>query len=120
MIEEYKRRTGFDEGTNYVIESLRAMAEVVTLKKYGGVLWCVDADQKIRYERVQARASESDKISFEEFADHEALEMHDPDPHGMQKAEVIASADLTFMNNGTVEELQTKVEEVLEHVSSNN
>lgn len=113
LIEEYKRRTGFEPGKNYVIESLRAMAEVETLKKYGGVLWAVDADQKVRYERIQSRASESDKISFDEFVNHEALEMNDPDPNGMQKAKVMASADVTIMNNGTVADLDKEIEAAL-------
>lgn len=113
LIEEYRRRTGFEAGKNYVIESLRAMAEVDTLKKYGGILWAVDADQKVRYERIQARASESDKVSFEEFVAHEALEMNDPDPNGMQKAAVMAAADVTLMNNGTVADLDKEIEAAL-------
>src|SRR4051812_33963990 len=113
LIEEYKRRTGFAPDKNYVIESLRATAEVETLKKYGGVLWAVDADQKVRYERIQSRASESDKVSFEQFVEHEALEMNDPDPHGMQKEKVIAMADKLLTNNTTQEQLFAQVEEAL-------
>lgn len=96
--------------TNIVIESIRAMAEVETLKQNGGVLWAVDADPKIRYERIQSRASESDKVSFEEFMAQEALEMNDPDPHGMQKAKVINAADIVIMNNGTVADLDKEIE----------
>ena len=113
LITEYERRTGFKSTENYVIESLRTTAEVATLKKHGGILWAVDADQHARYERVQLRASGTDKISFEEFLKQEALEMNDPDPHGMQKAKVIAAADHIFYNNGTQSELFAQVEEVL-------
>ncbi len=113
LITEYERRTGFKPEENYVIESLRAQAEVETLKKFGGVLWTVDADQHMRYERIQSRASESDRVSFEEFAKHEELEMNDPDPHGMQKAAVIAMADTVLTNNGTQEELFAQVEKAL-------
>lgn len=100
-----------------VIESIRALAEVTTLKKYGGVLIAVDADQRLRYERIQSRASASDTVSFEEFVAHEELEMNDPDPHGMQKAAVIAAADYTILNNGTLEELHIQIEEVLQQLS---
>jgi dephospho-CoA kinase len=113
FIEEYKRRTGFDPNKNYVIESVRSLGEANTLRKYGGVLWAVDADQKIRYERVQQRRSESDRVTFDEFVHQETLEMDDPNPHGMQKAKVIATADHVFMNNGTLEELHAKVDEAL-------
>jgi dephospho-CoA kinase len=113
VVAEYVRRTGLESGKNYVIESIRAYAEVETLKKHGGILWAVDADPKVRYERIQSRASESDKVTFEEFMAHEALEMNDPDPHGMQKAKVMAAADVTIMNNGTVAELDKEIEAAL-------
>lgn len=96
-----------------VIESIRALAEAETLKQEGGVLLAVDADQKLRYERIQKRASTSDQVSFEEFIAHEKLEMHDPDPHGMQKQAVMEAADLTIQNNGTLGELHAKIEKVL-------
>ncbi len=44
---------------------------------------------------------------------HETLEMNDPDPHGMQKAKVIAAADYTIMNNGTLAELHAQIDAVL-------
>ncbi|MDP4020519.1 MAG: AAA family ATPase [Candidatus Adlerbacteria bacterium] len=115
LIAEYKQRTGLKLENNYVIESLRAIAEVRTLKAFGGVLWAVDADQKVRYDRIQSRASESDKISFEEFVEHEALEMNDPDPHGMQKEKVMQMANEIFQNNGTPQELFEQVEEALKN-----
>lgn len=102
--------------TNIVIESLRAIAEADRLHAEGGILLAVDADQHLRYERIQERASESDAVTFEEFVEHEALEMNDHDPNGMQKAKVMAMADHTIMNNGTLEELHTQIEEVLKKI----
>lgn len=113
LVQHYVDWATAEGHMNIVIESIRAMAEVETLRNNGGVLWAVDADPKIRYERIQSRASESDKISFEEFTRHEALEMHDPDPHGMQKADVIAAADVTLMNNETVADLDKEIEAAL-------
>lgn len=96
-----------------VIDSIRALAEAETLKANGGILLAVDADQKLRYQRVQARQSSSDQVTFEQFQEQEALESDDPDPSGMQKAKVIEMADHVIENNGTLEELQQQVEEVL-------
>lgn len=93
-----------------VVESIRALAEAETLKRAGGILLAVDADQAVRFERVQARRSESDQVTFEEFVQHEALEKDDPDPHGMQKAAVMGIADHTIFNNGSVEELTQAVD----------
>ena len=105
---------------NAAIESIRAVAEAEYLKAHGGILLAVDADQHLRYERVQARRSSSDQVSFAEFQRHEELEKNDPDPHGMQKAKVIEMADYTFTNNRTVEELHTQIEEFLTKYTNNS
>ncbi|PIR84672.1 hypothetical protein COU16_01375 [Candidatus Kaiserbacteria bacterium CG10_big_fil_rev_8_21_14_0_10_47_16] len=98
---------------NAAIESIRAVAEAETLKENGGVLIAVDADQKLRYERVQKRRSTTDQVSFEQFQAHEELEKNDPDPHGMQKQKVIDMADYVVTNDGTLEELHAQVDSVL-------
>lgn len=103
---------------NAVIESLRAMAEVEYLKEQDGILLAVDADQKLRYERIVLRGSESDKVSFEKFKEQESVEMDDPDPNGMQKAAVIAAADYTVLNNGTLDEVYKQTDEVLKKVNA--
>jgi len=95
--------------TNVVIESIRAFAEAEYLKAHGGVLLAVDADQELRYQRVQQRRSESDQVTFSEFVAHEELEKNDPDPHGMQKAKVIEMADHIIINDSNVDELHSQV-----------
>lgn len=102
---------------NIIIDSIRALAEAQTLKKEGGILIAVDADPKIRYQRIQERNSSSDNVTFEEFIKHEQLEMNDPDPHGMQKQKVIEAADFTIQNNGTLQELHDQVDAVLKLLS---
>ncbi len=99
-----------------IIESIRTLAEAETLKSHGGILIAVDADQKCRYERVQSRRSETDKVTFEEFAAHEALEENDPDPHGMQKRKVMQMADFSIMNDGEVEALYREIESILQKI----
>jgi dephospho-CoA kinase len=96
-----------------VIESIRALAEANTLKQHQGILLAVDADPAVRYERVQTRRSDKDQVTYEEFLTHEALEKNDPDPHGMQKAAVIAMADHTIFNDGDMESLYLDVDNFL-------
>lgn len=96
-----------------VIDSLRAVAEAEALKHSGGILLAVDADQRLRYARVQQRRSSSDQVSFEQFQAHEELESNDPDPHGMQKRKVIEMADHCIQNDGTLEELHEKIDAFL-------
>jgi dephospho-CoA kinase len=96
-----------------IIESIRAVAEAEALKRAGGLLLAVDADVRVRYERIVGRGSSSDQVTFEEFVRQEQLEMNDPDPHGMQKAKVMAMADYTITNNDSFEELGEAVEKAL-------
>jgi len=112
LITYYLKRIQEDGTDKEIIESIRTVAEAETLKANGGILIAVDADEEIRYARVQARRSETDRVSFEQFRAHEELEAHDPNPHGMQKQKVIAMADYTIMNNGSVDELYQNIEKV--------
>ncbi len=102
-----------DAAEKVVIESIRATAEAETLIRYGGVLLAIDADQVVRYTRVQGRRSATDQVSFEQFVAHELLEKNDPDPHGMQKGKVMELADYTIINDGTIKELEKKVDEFI-------
>lgn len=97
-----------------VIESIRTLKEAETLKANGGILLSVDADQQIRYDRILARQSESDHVTFEEFKTQEELEMNDPDPNGMQKAKVIEMADYTIFNDNDMRQLHEDIEAFLE------
>ena len=105
------------DGAAYaIVESVRAIAEAEYLQAQGGVLLAVDADQKLRFDRVQERRSESDQVTFEEFVAHEELERNDPDPHGMQKGRVIEMADYTIVNNGSLAELELQIETFLKEI----
>ena len=98
---------------NAVVESIRAKKEAETLKEAGGILLAIDADSEVRYKRIKGRGSSSDNISYEDFLKQEELEMNDPDPNGMQKAEVMKMADYTIMNNQPLTKLYAAVDEFL-------
>ncbi len=101
------------EGGNVVIESLRAPAEVEYMKKHGASVWAVDADVKVRYERIMARKSEKDVVSFEKFVSDEERESVGVNPYEMNLPKCIAMADTIIMNNGTVAELGKEIEAAL-------
>ncbi len=103
-----------NSGENCVIESIRTAGEILSLrKKPGFMLIAVDADQKIRYERIRIRQSETDHISFETFIENEAREMDTADPGKQNLGKCIELADHTFQNNGSIEDLIRQVEQVL-------
>ena len=97
-----------------VVESVRTLEEAKTLRANGGILLAIDAHPKKRYQRISGRKSKTDNVTFAEFLAHEAIEMNDPDPHGMQKAAVMKSADYTIMNNGSMSQLFAKVADFLQ------
>ena len=98
---------------NAVIESLRAVAEAQKLLEAGGVLLAVDADQRIRYERIVARRSETDFITFEEFQRQERRQMQSTDPTKQNISAVMNMAHVRIFNNGTLEELERQIEQAL-------
>jgi dephospho-CoA kinase len=100
-----------------VIESIRNVGEAEFLKSKGAVLIAVDADQHIRYERVQARRSATDQVDFPTFVEHEEREMRPVGPHDMDVRGVMARADATIINNGSIEELHAQIESVLTQLS---
>ena len=112
-------RQAEEEGGRSIIESLRTPGEVEYLrKKENFCLIAVDADVHKRYERIKDRKSITDIVSFEEFVEQEKREMNSTDPTKGNIAACIALADYKFTNNGTKEELEVQVEEVLPHLQN--
>lgn len=70
-----------DGGTNLAISAIRSIGEVEKLHELGGVLLFIDADPRLRYQRVQARQRDvQDNRTFEEFLAQEASESEGIDP----------------------------------------
>lgn len=112
--EAYQSQT--DKYDGLVVGSLRHPAEVEEIHNLGGqVLW-IDADPKLRYERVQAndRGRVEDRVSFEQFMADEEREMHPVgDAATLNMAEVKKQSDLIFLNETSVADLATELERVL-------
>ena len=111
-------RLAQEKGGNSVIESQRALAEVEFLKATAQpfYLFAVDADSKVRYERILERKSSTDFITYEKFVADEQAEMNNVEPWKMNLKACIAAADFVFENNGSVEDLYKKVEEILQKI----
>ena len=104
-------------GKNCVIESIRTPGETESLRSKGHFyLIAVDADQKIRYERILLRKSETDHISRETFLENEEREMNTTDPNKQNLKKCIEMADFILLNNGTKEDLVIQLEKVLDQV----
>jgi dephospho-CoA kinase len=107
-------KRALESGENCVIESLRTVGEIESLREKGNFsLLAVDADPKIRYQRILGRSSATDNIGFEKFLSDEEREMTSDDPNKQNLKKCIELADFKIENNGTIEELNSKLEEIL-------
>lgn len=103
-------------GGDAIIESIQTLGEAQEIKKLGGLLWAVDADIVLRYERISKRGSEKDDVTFEKFKAQEELELKAKDPNNLEQqniAGVMQLADKVLVNNGTPEELFVQIEAAL-------
>ena len=114
-------KTASEHQGNAVVEALRSVNEVKTLREYPNTyLFGIDADVRLRYERAVARKSSTDNISFEEFVRQEQEETKSDDPNIGNSVKCIQLADYIFMNNGTKEELFAQVEKAIQDIEKSS
>lgn len=106
-----------NESDNAIIESIRNPKEAEFIKNHGGFLFAVDADQRLRFERICSRGSEKDNVTFEEFKKQEELESKTIDPNVQNLPKCILMADYKFDNNGSIQDLYDNVEKVIKKIS---
>lgn len=107
-IQLYQQMGGDRRYKGIIMSSLRNPAEADRIHELGGIVLWVDADPKIRYERIQksaaarGRASEDNK-TYQEFLAEQEQEMH-PEPGAdgaaLNMAAVKEKSDI-FISNDT-------------------
>ncbi len=105
-------------GYDAIIESIRTPGEVASLRQNQHfVLFAVDADPRIRYERIVLRATETDHVSFETFLENERREMDSNDPNHQNVGKCMTLADHVFHNDGDFDKLYQQIEMVMQQLS---
>ncbi|MBD3389448.1 AAA family ATPase [Candidatus Micrarchaeota archaeon] len=100
-----------EPGKDYVIDSIRNGAEAAEIKKLPSArLLYVSASPEIRFARMKKRKRENDPESFEEFLKTEAMEMKNKEADRQSLSDAFALADRRIANQGSVEELRSKIE----------
>ncbi len=105
VIEQYKQVEAEYTG-GLVVASLRNPGEADRMHELGGTVIWVDADQRIRYDRIRKHAAErnraeEDQKTFEEFQAEEATEMTSSgDAATLNMGAVKERSDLTILNEG--------------------
>jgi dCMP deaminase len=99
---------------NYVIDSVRNPGEVDVLKtRKDFTLLAVEADESIRFERSRNRDREGAAQILEQFVAEEARELNSHNPANQQLNATRQMADVVVTNNGKMEDLHRRLDEVL-------
>lgn len=103
-----------DPNRNYVVDSIRNPAEVHALRKSDHFLLInVDAPAEVRFQRIRQRARENDPQTLEEFHQKEEAERKNDASHRQSIEDCQALADVTIVNDTTLDDLHRKVSEIV-------
>ena len=103
-------RAYVEQGRTVLVDGLYSYAELKTLEQeFPGRVFVVAVftDKRVRYARLGARPVRP--LTPEEAASRDAMEIAN-----LEKAPPIALADITLVNNGTVQELYAAVDRIVE------
>jgi cytidylate kinase len=114
VIDQYGEQ--IEKGKGLAMASLRHPSEADRIHEIGGIVVWVDANPRLRYNRIQAnaaarnRAGEEDK-TFDQFLAEQEAEMHSSgDVATLDMSAVKTKADIFIVNNfDTKQELATEV-----------
>jgi len=104
-VESYEKVA--DKYAGVVMASLRNPGEATRVHELGGTVVWVDADPRIRYERIQANVltrdrAEEDNKTYGQFLAEEEAEMHaSGDNATLDMSGVKAQADITILNENS-------------------
>lgn len=118
-VEMYESEGGDTKYSGLVMASLRNPGEVDRVHELGGKMVWVDADPKIRYQRIYSRqrTTEDDK-TFEQFLQEEADEMnYSGDATTLNNSLVKQNSDIVLKNEGVVlEDFERVIEEEIKNL----
>ena len=101
---------------NHIVDSIRNPLEVISLRKETLLrrffLISVDANSKLRYDRLCSRGRIGDTDSWEKFVEQEKKEENNDDPNKQQLSRTMEMADYNIDNSGTLEELEAQVNRI--------
>lgn len=109
-VETFQAQVSRQKYHGLALASIRNPGEADRIHELGGSMIWVDADPKIRYNRIFSRRRSSEDIkSFEQFQAEELAEMQgDPsDPTSLNMNAVKQKCDLTILNEGNAIEMLT-------------
>ena len=109
-----------NDDNNYVIDSIRSPYEVDVLRRRKDfTLLALEADPPVRFERSRLRGRELAAQTIEQFLQEEVRELSSNNPANQQLHSTMRMADMVVTNNGTLDELHRRLDELLPPIMSN-
>jgi len=106
------------DGADAVVDSIRTPAEVESLRSRGDFFLIeVKANEGSRWQRMTERGRDGDPVDKEVFLAQEAAEASSKDEAGQALDATAAMADISVLNDGTIEDLERKLEEIWAKIS---
>ncbi|MBI3631904.1 MAG: hypothetical protein HY225_00440 [Candidatus Vogelbacteria bacterium] len=123
LANELRSNYGPDELARRVVNRIREDLAIVTSIRYPGelqfmrensdfTLISVDAPIELRFQRSRERGRLGDGNTFEQFKSAEDNELRGGDPN-LQFIRVMRAADYFIINDGTLEKLHNRVDEIV-------
>jgi dephospho-CoA kinase len=100
-----------------VVSGLRNPGEAQTLKDAGGILIAFDAPHDQRWQRAKTRGRIDDALTLQEFEQQQAVEQS-KHSHAQNIPGVVEMANHHIYNDGTLEDLYRKLDELLVQLES--
>jgi len=98
---------------NVILSGLRAIDEVESFKKFGGLVIAVDAPLEKRYKMAKLRGRIDDNSTLEDFIKIEEEERVSTDRNGQNVDAVVAMADIKITNDGDLNDLFKKCDDII-------
>jgi len=95
-----------------IISGLRSMGEADAVRQAGGIIVGIDADPKLRYERMTVRRRDTEaNWTFDAFVKQDAYENKGLSESGSGRGiqAIIDTADVLITNSGDLEDLKTEL-----------
>lgn len=114
-VEAFKNAGGKYRGL--AVGSLRNPGEIDTIHAYGGKAVWVDADPRIRYERIRranrGRGSEDNKTYKQFLAEEQAEMQHSGDAATLNMSAVKSLCAITILNDSTADNLEKQLDKLV-------
>jgi dephospho-CoA kinase len=93
---------------------MRVPAQIDYLRKFDFILISIDADPKIRFGRAKSRGKHLEADTYQEFVELE--EKENSGDFTQRVFEVMDMADYHIKNDGSLQELYKKLDDIISHL----